>query len=185
MDFKKGYQVNAYLKRHREPILRVLDIKKAHVEYEIGRYLYYFPKNKAEKLELNLPSGFSLKSLTSRNIDHINTTWPKNNEMSAESMKRLASLNVNVGLFNRNDDLVAWILRLQTGPLGAIQVHPNYLHKGYGSLIVKAMIKKLASKDIDPFALVACDNTATQERFKKLGFKRIDKAFKLKIVPES
>lgn len=59
----------------------------------------------------------------------------------------------------------------------------EYLNRGLGSLVCKAMSKKLADLNMDTFALVGPSNTASVRMFEKLGFKRLEDSFWLRTDP--
>lgn len=73
--------------------------------------------------------------------------------------------------------------RLQAGPLGALQVDDKYFRLGYGSLVCKAMAKKLANMNMDTIAFTDTNNLSAQSMLKKIGFKIIDDGYWLKTVP--
>ncbi|KAG5676071.1 hypothetical protein PVAND_005925 [Polypedilum vanderplanki] len=52
--------------------------------------------------------------------------------------------HISMGLFDSNDNLIAWCLRYDNGSLGVLQVDQKHLRKGFGEIVVRAMIKKIA-----------------------------------------
>lgn len=61
--------------------------------------------------------------------------------------------------------------RLPTGLLLALQTDENHLGHGYGSLVARAMSKKIAEMGHDVYAGVFEVNTPSRALFTKLGFK--------------
>lgn len=58
--------------------------------------------------------------------------------------------------------------------LGTDKDHRRY---GYGSIIVKALAKKVAELGQDPYATIFEANTASRTLFVKNGFREIGKAY--------
>jgi N-acetylglutamate synthase-like GNAT family acetyltransferase len=86
--------------------------------------------------------------------------------------------NTNVGLFNENDELVAWCLKLDFGSLAALQVDANHLRKGYGETVTKAICKKIAEEcNVDISSNIVHANIKSKNLFAKLGFNEIDNNF--------
>lgn len=73
--------------------------------------------------------------------------------------------------------------RLQAGVLGAVQVDENYLKRGLGTVVLKAITKQLAENGHDSSAAVSVDNVPSQALFKKAGFRKVDTAFWLRTLP--
>lgn len=129
------------------------------------------------------PSDVTLKPLSLDNTELVDNVWPNKHDGSRFFIKRLIEWNPNIGVYNENNELMGWCLRLQAGPLGALQVREEFMRKGLGSLLVTAMCKILANYDMDTFALVGIQNKASQNMFLKLGFKHSDDAYWLRTFP--
>lgn len=56
------------------------------------------------------------------------------------------------------------------GALMALQTHDDYLKQGFGSLVTKALAKKVAELGYDPYATIFDDNIASRSLFEKIGF---------------
>lgn len=67
--------------------------------------------------------------------------------------------------------------------MGAIQVDSQHLGKGYGTIICRAMTKKLGDLGEDAFACVGEHNTPSNRMFSSAGFKVTDKAHWLRTRP--
>lgn len=85
----------------------------------------------------------------------------------------MAKYNVNVGAYKDDGTLVAWLFRLQTGLLGALQTDKDYFGHGYGSLVAKYVSKKIAEMGHDIYAGIIEKNYPSRKLFDKLGFKSI------------
>lgn len=129
------------------------------------------------------PSDVILKPLSAGDADMVDDEWPNKHIGSRFLVKRLIEWNPNIGAFDRNNELMAWSLRLQTGPLGALQVRKKYMRRGIGSLVALAMCKILANNNMDTFALVGLQNFASINMFAKLGFKHADDVYWLRTFP--
>lgn len=129
------------------------------------------------------PGNITLKPLSVDNAELVNDEWPNKHEGSLFFVKRLIEFNPQIGAFNEQNELMGWCLRLQAGPLGALQVREKFKRRGIGSLLVMAMCKMLANSDLDTFALVGVDNVASRKMFSKLGFKYADDAYWLRTYP--
>lgn len=128
------------------------------------------------QLLIRLPSNLRLAPLTLMHADPINSAWPHRYEGSDQFVRYSIKNHLSLGLFDENGDLLASSLMYDSGALGLVQVDKNHLRKGFGSLIVKAMSKKIAEElEIDITATIVESNKISSEMFTKLGFKPIDK----------
>lgn len=64
-------------------------------------------------------------------------------------------------------------IRLPTGLLGALQTDEQHLAKGYGSMVVKDISKKIAQLGHDVHAGIFEENTPSRRLFEKLGFEAV------------
>lgn len=135
------------------------------------------------KLIFSAPSNVTLKPLSTKNAEIIDDEWPNKHVGSLFFVNRLIEWNPNIGAFDENNELMGWCLRLQTGPLGALQVAEKFKRRGIGSLVTLAMCKILANNEMDTFALVGEQNFSSQNLFTKLGFKHADDVFWLRTFP--
>lgn len=129
------------------------------------------------------PSNITLKPLSVDNAELVDDVWPNKHIGSLFFVKRLIEMNPNIGAFDENNELMGWCLRLQAGPLGALQVQDKFMRRGIGSLVTMAMCKIMANNEMDTFALVGPQNTASQKMFTHLGFKHNDDAYWLRTFP--
>lgn len=129
------------------------------------------------------PSEIILKQLSVSDAELVNDEWPNKHQGSLFLIKRLIEWNPNIGAYNREGELMGWCLRLQSGPLGALQVRDKFKRLGIGSLVTIAMSKMLANADKNIFALVGEQNIPSRTMFEKLNFKRTDDAYWLRTLP--
>lgn len=124
------------------------------------------------KLVLRLPENMRLGPLSDAHVNKINTAWPHRYDGSEKFISYSVKYHMSIGLFDVNDDLVAWSLRYENGSLGVLQVDENHLRKGYGNLIAKALSKSIAVEDdCDVTAQIVKENVKSLNMFSKLGFK--------------
>lgn len=109
--------------------------------------------------------------MTESNVKKVNSVWPHRYEGSEEFIAYSIKYHLNVGIFNDDDELLAWSLRYDNGSLGVLQVDENHLRKGLGSLIAKAISRKIAvEEDCDVISLIVHKNVKSLNMFKKIGF---------------
>lgn len=61
--------------------------------------------------DLSLPIGMKLATLNDSHAVIADAVWPNRHTGSQFFLKRMAKWNVNVGLFSREGELVAWCFR--------------------------------------------------------------------------
>lgn len=87
--------------------------------------------------------------------------------------ERMAKYNPNIAAYKNDGTMVAWILRLPVGLLGALQTDKGHLHQGYGTLVTKYVSKKIAKMGQDIYAGIIYENYPSRNLFEKLGFERV------------
>lgn len=122
-------------------------------------------------LHYEIPKNYKIKSLTSDHVEQINSAWPHRYEQSEMFIAYSIKYHTSVGLFDNDDNLVAWCLRYDNGSLAVLQVDKNYRRLGYGELVTKAITKKIAKTfHTDVISLVIHENVESINLFKKLRF---------------
>jgi len=145
---------------------------KLHIDADTA--CFHLPMADSLALKYELPSNLHIKELTDDNVDKINSIWPHRSEGSEIFVSYSIKYHLNVGLFDDDNNLVAWCLRYDNGALGILQTDANYLRKGLGSVVVKALSKKIAEEfQCDNIALVVQENVKSMNLFNKMGFKKI------------
>ncbi|KFB49109.1 AGAP008627-PA-like protein [Anopheles sinensis] len=180
LDWSGGLKVSSILKRHRAPLINVLEAKGLQKEYDSETCIYFMPKERCNALELKIPDGFELRSLTPEDAAKADDLWPNRHQGSRFFLERLAAWNPNVGLVERSTGtLVAWCFRLQAGPLGALQVDPKYLRRGFGTIVTVAVAKQIAALGQDCFALVNATNVPSRKMFERIMAKTADQLMEI------
>lgn len=137
--------------------------------------LVHLSKNDALKLDTSLPDGFKLRSLSEDFSDEIQTHWTFSSFWFDKFIEFNLKLNPSIGLFDKNNELVAWCLSHHFRMLLALQTHSNHLRKGYAEVVTKALSKMIAQKfDCDITAVIMVDNPKSLKLFTKIGFKEMD-----------
>ncbi|XP_049548226.1 uncharacterized protein LOC125959445 [Anopheles darlingi] len=184
LDWSGGLKVSSLLARHRQPVIDVITAKGLTKEYDLETYLYFMPKEQCNALLLQVPDGFMLKTLSSKDAREVDEYWPNRHTGSLFLMQRLAAWNPCVGLYEQSTGkLVAWCLRAQFGALGSLQVVPEYLRRGFGTVVTVATAKKVAALGHDCYAVVIAGNVPSSGLFERLGFEHRDNAFFVRTMP--
>jgi hypothetical protein len=71
---------------------------------------YYLPSEKIVVLELNVPEGLKLKSLTKSNAQEVDENWAKRSQGTVKYQEILIEMNPSVGLFKKSGELLGWCL---------------------------------------------------------------------------
>lgn len=133
-------------------------------------------------LNNRIPENFSLRSLTQEHVNTVKSAWRHDDEFSINTVSYLIEHNVSVGLFNESNDLVAWCLVFDFGSLAALQVDEKHYRKGYGTIVTKALSKKIAMENgVDITSNFVDGNVKSQNLVEKIGFKQIDKNLWVKL----
>lgn len=126
---------------------------------------------KYSKTCFSLPLNTHFESLTLANLEKINEAWPHRYAGSDEFISYLIEYHLSIGLFDDSNELLAWCLRYDNGSLAMLQVGDQHMRKGFGSLITKAISKKIAVEfDSDVTAMIVTENQTSINMFTKLGF---------------
>lgn len=72
-------------------------------------------------------------------------------------------------------------LRRLSGLFSGLQTHENYRQHGFGSLVTKALAKKVAEMGHDSYAGIADKNISSKRLFEKIGFEATGRLYWLRI----
>lgn len=107
-------------------------------------------------------------------MDRINSLWHHCYDGSDKFISYSIKYHINVGVFDKNDELIAWCLRYDSGSLGILQVVEHERKKGYGSLVSKLLCKKIAEEfDSDIISSIVPGNVKSENMFMKIGFRNV------------
>ncbi|XP_017116962.1 uncharacterized protein LOC108138914 [Drosophila elegans] len=135
---------------------------------------YSASKELIDTFTIEVPSGITLLNLALEDAETINEIWPHRGPDSINFVRSLIKYNVCLGAYDDSGKLVAWCLRLPIGGLGLLQVLESHKRLGLGSLLVKAMAKKISALGDQVMAPVVTKNIASRNMFEKIGFRSID-----------
>lgn len=145
---------------------------KKTLENYVDAY-FYNHQNVPALINCAIPTHIKLQSLSEVHVPQIDVVYPHHGPTTADQFKKLIKFNVNVGVFDDDNNLLGWCMKHQSGTLSALQVEEKYKRQGFGSLIVKHMVEELAKNDEDTLAFVDEDNFASKSMFEKVGFKSL------------
>ncbi|XP_055918700.1 uncharacterized protein LOC129950806 [Eupeodes corollae] len=184
LDWSRGYKVSSFLERHRPAVVSVVESYKLHKEYDSLTLVYHMPRSEAIQMKIDCPEGFVVREMDEDDAVVADNVWPNQHVGSLFLLKRLIKWNPNMGVFTKADNqLVAWCFRLQGGFLGALQVKDTHQRMGLGSLVLRAITKKIGQMNQDVTACVGTQNTPSRKMFERCGFKVVDKAYWLRTYP--
>ncbi|KAJ8673654.1 hypothetical protein QAD02_004916 [Eretmocerus hayati] len=151
---------------------------------------YFKSRDECLTFELQVPDGFYLKSLNVSHVLLVNSLWPhrnkKNPELSRKFLESLVKYNKSVGLFKKDDDsLISWILLYDFGSLGMLQTVEEHKGKGYGKIVVKALVKQLAQEGLDSTLYVVKNNVAAEKLFRSIGYRSLEEYCWISVQPLS
>lgn len=117
------------------------------------------------------PDGIELRPVTRySDIQKADSVYPRHSSNSLAYIERMANYNINIGAYNKEGTLVAWIFRTATGFLSALQTDKDHLGHGYAALVTKYVSKKIAEMDQNIYAGIFEANHPSRKLFEKLGF---------------
>ncbi|XP_058065128.1 uncharacterized protein LOC131214813, partial [Anopheles bellator] len=147
--------------------------KQLNVQLDIARpnYIYYLSKEEAHALTVTLPEGLRLASLKPENAYTVNDHWSLREAGSEFSLERLICWNPSIGLYDSSDNLLGWCVVTQMGVIGSLGVIEK--RKGYGKLVLKGIVKKLAEMGFCSYASILVNNEPSKALFESVGFKII------------
>ncbi|GAB0099331.1 glycine-N-acyltransferase-like protein 3 isoform X1 [Sergentomyia squamirostris] len=183
VDWRGGLKVSSFVSMHRPAVLHLVESRKYEKEYDSETVLYYLPRHLAEAVLVECSSDIDLRPMSRDDAIVADRVWPNKHIGSLFFLQRLIAWNPNVGAYTKDGRLVAWCFRLQSGALGALQVDEQFKRRGLGTLVAKAMIRKLTDLRMDTFAFVNVDNAPSRRMFENLGFIQIDYVYWLRTLP--
>jgi RimJ/RimL family protein N-acetyltransferase len=159
---------------YRDAVLEMIRERNLKTLFDDCTVMVYMSKEDALKLTIDMPEGVEMKSLVPGDAEKVNSVWPHASEGSVEFLQYCITYNRSVGIYDHSE-LVAWCLEHDYYCLLALQVDADHLRKGYGTLVTKAITKKIAEQcDADVITNIVTQNSKSKALFKKAGFKDID-----------
>lgn len=107
-----------------------------------------------------------------RHVQTINDHWEHRFPQSELLIKDYVDMNIGLGMYvNKTDKIVSWAVEQHYGGIGMLYTLKEYRGRGYATAVLRAMIKSLEAKSIDPFACIEHSNVESLRLFKKLKFR--------------
>lgn len=82
-----------------------------------------------------IPDGFYHDSLKEKDVEVLNPVWAQRYSESGEFLKTVITMNPSTGLYKNDGELIAWVIFLETGASGNLQVKKEYYRKSFGSIV--------------------------------------------------
>ncbi|XP_029726916.2 uncharacterized protein LOC109421194 [Aedes albopictus] len=174
IDWNYSYRIYAILDRHQEALGRVLNrlnVRYSFLEDTTHQYRLLKEDVTGEE-EVRPPTGFRIGNLAVHHAKYINARWACRGGGTEYAIARCIAWNTSVGLFNEHGELAAWCLLSNLGMICVLQTEECYRRKGFGELVLRAMVAKLVRRGMNASASVAVENFASRKLFQKIGFKK-------------
>lgn len=177
IDFSDIHHFMSYPKNLEKFILDFISERQlGKIKFIDDLFVMRLKQEEALKLEINIPEGFELKKLSIEDLTKIHSIWSIKSLFVMDTKKYIEhciQTNINVGLFDKNNELLAWIMTFDFLSLMHLYTISDHRRKGYASLMVKAISKKMANElNCDITAFVALENSKSLKLFKKLRFEQ-------------
>uniref|UniRef100_A0A182T8E3 N-acetyltransferase domain-containing protein n=1 Tax=Anopheles maculatus TaxID=74869 RepID=A0A182T8E3_9DIPT len=177
LDWHHSYLMNMCL--YRAIVLEVYQLHRLEAAFDSADVIYHLPQQVARHFRYDLPVGLTLKRIPPHYASFIYNQWLNKSVGTEYFIERLLRWNVSMGLFCEGvREPLAWCIRTQNGALGLLGVVAQ--RKGYGSLVIKAIARRLAEQGYSTYASVRLTNVASRQLFEKLGFRIVGEASWLK-----
>ncbi|XP_055920220.1 uncharacterized protein LOC129951886 isoform X2 [Eupeodes corollae] len=125
-----------------------------------------------------------IRPLKVEDVKLIHEHYPAKQIESVELFEVLVQKLPAIGIFNkRSNELASWMLCSYYGAMFSMQTLPKYRRKGYGIQIAKALTKRVIECDLVPYVAVLPHNAASQNLYRKLGFKNAYQMSRVKMTP--
>nr|XP_022915780.1 uncharacterized protein LOC111425769 [Onthophagus taurus]XP_022915788.1 uncharacterized protein LOC111425769 [Onthophagus taurus] len=137
--------------------------------------MYWISKERALNFPVKCSEDVYIGTLNQSHVPLVSSLWPREFNGANEYFSSFVETKGGLGVFLKsNNQLVSWVLRNHWGVLVNLRTIPDYKRKGYGTLLVKAMCKKIAEEGNTPLATIIVGNIASEDLFKGLGFEYYD-----------
>lgn len=161
---------------YRSAVLEFINEADLKTLFDDGTTMVYLPKEDALNLTFETPEGCEIKSLSVDDTLKVNSIWPHRSPGSEKFIENCIKYNTSIGIYDKsNNELLAWCLEHDYHCLLALQVTEDHKRKGYGSLAVQSITKKISQKhDVDVITNIIHSNVKSLSLFDKIGYKKID-----------
>lgn len=119
---------------------------------------------------ISIPDGLTITSLNNEHLDQINAIYPLKTDRTPYYFNKLWKYNINRGVFDSDNQLLAWAFRAQTGMIAALQTEQFARKRGLAELVTRAISIEIAKSGDDCIALIVEENIPSISLFEKLGY---------------
>ena len=120
------------------------------------------------------PEGFVIRELEELHTDTVSQSWThsENREAKRNHFKSLIKRFHSVGVFSveDRDTPIAWCMQHPFGQPAHLHVTKNYRRKGFASLVLQHICKRIQDDGLVPEICTEWCNTPAKELMKKVGF---------------
>ena len=120
------------------------------------------------------PDGFVLKSLKEHHSDIVAPLWPHSDNLPVKQLffKLMIKTYHSVGLFSQDepDKPIAWCMQYPYGQPSNLYITEEYRRRGFASLLLEHMCKRIRADGLIPQAGVDDYNDGSKKLMQKFGF---------------
>ncbi|XP_012531732.1 uncharacterized protein LOC105834065 [Monomorium pharaonis] len=135
-----------------------------------------------QEVDQESDSDVQVRPLKAEHAEGIHELYPANDMECHEIFLRLIRTLPAAGVFAKGS-LAAWMVQSYYGAMFSMQTKPEYRRKGYGTKLVRYLTKRVAEKGYYPFVVIRPENEASQNLYKKLGFRRLYQLVRMIFTP--
>lgn len=112
-----------------------------------------------------------ISSLNLSHVDLVNNTWKfGGDEKGYNKIKTLISNFPSCCITDSQGQPVSWVLMYDYCAIAMLHTLPEHRRKGYGKVLVSAMVKRLRAEGYPVYCFIEMDNEVSLRLFKSLGF---------------
>ena len=118
-----------------------------------------------------MPEDIYVKSLEHCHAQIVYDHWSYRKTTSVEIIAEDINTLPSAGVFLKTtNELVSWMTYLPTNGMSMLHTLEMYRRKGYASLVIRYLSKRIAQAGLIPTANVLVENDASLELFKSNGY---------------
>ncbi|XP_053692540.1 glycine N-acyltransferase-like [Sabethes cyaneus] len=171
LDWSHSYTVCMLSTKFKEIILDTFHDLGIQIALFTDDFIYHLPKEVAMKIQIDVPTGFRLAALESHHAAQIDRNWEHRTTGTEAFIRRLIAYNATIGLLiESTDQLIGWCLQSCCGEMALLHVDPEFRRQGFGSLLIKACARRLATEGQPVYANITSSNEPSQKLFLSVGF---------------
>ncbi|KAM4591252.1 glycine N-acyltransferase-like protein 3 [Odontesthes bonariensis] len=172
MDWSTYFLVGGFDFSH-APMLKEVSSERQvnHRGYTLVRLLYLPDISYLHTPAVDSELESRISSLNLSHVDLVNKTWKfGGNEQGYRNIKNLISNFPSCCIVDAQGQPVAWMLVYDYCAMGILYTEPEHRRKGYASVLVSTMAKKLHAEGYPLYCFIEEDNMVSYKLFKNMGF---------------